>query len=137
MKTWFSSHNGAITLSAVALVAFIARSLLDFQFVMPEFFSAMGQVAVSIVIYMAFFGGWLWGLLAAVQGSRRGMIAALIFPMLFGVGLGIGTLVSFCPSPCATAGGLMEITNWTNLITGLLAVIAIASRLRLIAPKRR
>jgi hypothetical protein len=124
MKTWFSSQNGAITLSAVALVVFIARSLLDFQFVMPEFFSATGQVAMWIVIYMAFFGGWLWGLLAAVRGSRRGLIAALVFTLLLPVGGGIGTLVAFCPSPCPTAWPLGEIVNWLNLLSGLLAATA-------------
>jgi len=135
MKNWFTSLNGAITLSAIAFVLMLGRTFLDFQFVMPKFFAAGSQVAVGLLIYMSFFAGWLWSLLAAVRGSRRGLIAALVFPLLLGVGLGIGTLVAFCPSPCATAGGLMEVANWTNLITGLLAVIAIGLWLRQNAPK--
>jgi len=79
---------------------------------------------------MVFFGGWLWGLLAAVRGSRRGLVATLAFALILPVLTGIGTLVAFCPSPCATASGLMEIANWLNLISGLLATVAIGLHLR-------
>lgn len=130
MKNWFSSLNGAITLSAIAFVLFLGRTFLDFQFVLPEFMSTTSQVITGVLLSMVIFGAWLWGLLAGARGNRGAMVMAFIFPLLFGVGAGIGTLISFCPSPCATAGGLMEVANWTNLITGLLAVAAAGMWLR-------
>jgi hypothetical protein len=40
--------------------------------------------------------------------------------------MGVGTLVSYCPSPCSTAWPLGEIANWTSLVVGLLAGISLA-----------
>lgn len=130
MKNWFTSLNGAITLSAIAYILSIARTFLDFQFVFPEMAPGVGTAALAIGFYTVVFGGWLWALLSGVQGSRAGLIAALLFALLLPFGGGIATLAAFCPSPCATAGGLMEIANWVNLITGLLAAVAIGLRLR-------
>ena len=129
MKTWFTSLNGAITLSAIALLVFMGRTFVDFQFVFNSFAATPGMAALTTVVYMALFGGWLWGLLAAVHGSRRGLIAALVFGLLLPVLTGIGTLLAFCPSPCRTAGGLMEIANWLNLVTGAIAAVAIGLHL--------
>ncbi|MBI3738690.1 MAG: hypothetical protein HY258_06560 [Chloroflexi bacterium] len=60
MKTWFTSLNGAITLSAVALLSMLARTFLDFQFVFNEFAPGPGQAGLAIVVMTAIFGGWLW-----------------------------------------------------------------------------
>lgn len=129
MNNWFNSRAGVVTLSAVAFILLVARTFLDFQFVFPEFAPTTGAAAPAIGFYTVIFGGWLWALLAGMQGSRAGLIAALVFPLLFGLGGGIATLVSFCPSPCPTAGGLMEIANWSNLVTGGLADVAVGSHL--------
>jgi hypothetical protein len=130
MKNWVTSLNGAITLSAIAFILSIARTFLDFQFVFSETAPDVGTVALAIGFYTVVFGGWLWALLASVKGSRAGLIAALLFALLLPFGGGIATFTAFCPSPCATVGGLMEIANWANLITGLLAAAAAALHLR-------
>lgn len=129
MKTWFTSLNGAITLSAVALLSMLARTFLDFQFVFNEFAPSPGQAGLAILMMTAIFGGWLWALLAAVQNSRAGLIGALGFSLL-GFGGGLATMFALCPSPCPTAGGLMEIANWTHLIAGLLAAASVGLYLR-------
>ena len=130
MKAWFTSLNVAITLSVIAFILSISRTFLDFQFVFPETSPSLGMVAIAIGFYTIVFGGWLWALLVGVQGRRAGLIAALLFALLLPFGGGIATLVAFCPTPCATAGGLMEIANWANLITGLLAAVVVGLRLR-------
>lgn len=130
MKTWFTSLNGAITLSVIALLTFIGRTFLDYRYVYDQFFPRPGQAAVSILINMALFGGWIWALLAASRGSQGGLIATLIFNLLLLFGVAVGTLVAYCPSPCPTAWPLMEIANWANLITGLIAAVAVGLRLR-------
>lgn len=123
MKSWVTSWNGAVALSAIAFLSFLARTLLDAQYVFHEFASTPNVSAMAILIYTALFGAWLWGLLAAVRGSRPGMIVALAMTALLCVGTAIGTLISFCPSPCKTAAGWMETANWSNFILGLAAVI--------------
>lgn len=130
MKNWFASLNGAIVLSFIALLTFLGRTFIDFQFVYNEFAPNPNSAALAMLLNMSLFGGWLWSLYAGVRGIRRGWIAGLIFALLLPFMGGIATLVFFCPSPCATAGGLMEIANWINMITGLLAVIAVGLHLR-------
>jgi hypothetical protein len=130
MMKWFTSLDGTITLTAIALLSLIGRTFVDFQFVYPEFASGALMAGLSVLSMVALFGGFLWGLLAATRGSRGGLIACLIFTVLLSLGGGIGTLVSLCPSPCQTAWPVMEIANWSNLLTGALAVSAQIIQLR-------
>lgn len=130
MKTWFTSLNGAITLSVIALLTFVGGTFLDYQFVFNEFFPGPGQAAMATLVNMALFGGWIWALLAASRGARGGLIASLIFTLLFFFGIAVSTLVVYCPSPCRTAWPVMEIANWAKLITGLIAAVAVGLQLR-------
>ena len=134
MKTWFTSLNGAIALSTIALLSLLARTFVDFQFVFTEFASSPGQAALAVLIMTALFGSWFWGLLVAVRGSRRGLMVVLILTLLLPFGEGIATLISFCPSPCPTAWPLMEIANWSNVILGLVAALAVGLHLRQARP---
>jgi hypothetical protein len=123
------SLNVAVALSAVAFLTGIARLILEVRFV-PEIVNSMpenqpGQVALLMLIPVAFFGGWLWALLAAVRNKRRGLIAALIFALLLAFGWGLPTVVAFCPTPCATVAPLTDIITWSNVVVGLIAAIAI------------
>ncbi|HLF08602.1 MAG TPA: hypothetical protein VI789_04565 [Dehalococcoidia bacterium] len=130
MKAWFTSLNGAVALSLIALISFLGRTFLDWRYVYQEFLAGVGPVALTTVVYLAFFGGWFWALLAAARRSRTGLVAALLFSLVLPVGLGVGTLASFCSSPCQTAWPLMEIANWSNLLFGLLAAVSAAVHLR-------
>jgi hypothetical protein len=130
MKTWFTSLNGAIALSVIALLTFMGGTFLDYQFVFDEYFPGPGQAGMTTLINMALFGGWIWALLAASRGARGGLIATLIFTLLFFLGIAVGTLVAYCPSPCSTAWPVIEIANWAKLITGLMAAVAVGLQLR-------
>ena len=130
MKTWFTSRNGAIVLLLIALIVFLGRTFIDFQFVYADFASDLGMAALMTLINMALFGGWMWALLAAARGSRRGLIAALVLDLLLVFGLSVGTALLYCPSPCDTAWPLAEIFNWASLIFGLLAAVAVGFQLR-------
>jgi hypothetical protein len=124
MKNWFLSLSGAITLTIISLLIFLGRAFVDFYYVFGEFGLDVSMVAGAIVIYLALFGGWIWGLLSAVQGSRRGMIAMFSFNLFFLLIIAIGTLVSYCPSPCRTGWPLGEILIWLSLVFGVLASAA-------------
>ena len=134
MKTSSLSLNVAILLSSIAYLTGIARLILDVRFV-PEVFNAMpetqpGQVTQVMALFVAFFGGWLWALLSATRDNRRGLIALLVFDLLMAVAWGVSTLVAFCPTPCAVAWPLTDVVTWSNVIVGLLAVLAVVISLR-------
>lgn len=139
MKNWLLSLNGAITLSVIALLAVLARlTFLDALFV-SEFRSGFSAdeprpIALSMLEYMVFFGGWIWALLAAKGGSRAGMIVAFIFSLLVALGGGLLTLLVFCrPGGCA-AWPVGNIIVWVALIAGLAASIALG-RQSFVAPR--
>src|SRR3990170_6814124 len=129
---WFRSRDGAILLSAVAFLAFIERAFLDWRFVFAEFVpdTDIATTALAMGFYVAVSGTWLWALAAAARGGRGGIVALLVLSLLLLVGLGIGTLVSFCPSVCQTAWPLGELSNWAGLVIGLLAAAATGLQLR-------
>jgi len=83
MKNWFTSLNGAIALSMISLLVFLGRTLIDFYYVYREFNLDVGTVALAMLANMALFGGWIWALLSAVQGSRRGLISVLVLDLFF------------------------------------------------------
>jgi hypothetical protein len=112
-------------MAVISLLVFLARTFIDFYFVYGEFGFGVSMVGGMILIHLALFGGWIWGLLSAVQGSRRGLITVFGFNLFFLLVIAVGTLVSFCPSPCRTGWPLGEIAIWASLIAGLLAAISL------------
>jgi hypothetical protein len=82
------------------------------------------------LIYVALAAVWLWGLLAGARGSRPGWIASLISALVLNVLLALATYFFFCPpwTGCE-AWPNAWLWNWTNLLAGLLAVIATAIQL--------
>ncbi len=129
MKSWFTSLNGVITLSVIALLTELWRAFVDFQNEYSNFLNGTGAVLLGTLVYTALFGGWAWALLRALRGSRKALIAALIINLLFLLVLPIGSLVAYCPSPCSELWPLMELANWINLLFGLLAAAAVALQL--------
>ena len=125
MKNWILSLRGAITLAVISLLVFLGRAFIDFYYVYGEFGLSVGVVSGTTLIHMVLFGGWIWSLLSAVQGSRRGLIAVFGFNLFFFLFIAVGTLVSYCPSPCQTGWPPGEIAIWTSLITGFLASISL------------
>lgn len=57
-----------------------------------------------MLFYLVVLGAWLWALLVAARGSRSAQVAVLAFTVVLPIGLGVGTLVSFCPSPARPPG---------------------------------
>jgi hypothetical protein len=131
MRNWLVSLNGAVTLSAIAFLTFIGRAFMDWRFEYPIQDPEGGFATLGVLVYMALAGAWLWGLLAAVRSSRRGLIVCLISTLVLSVGLALATLFIFCP-PWTDCEGWPDARfwNWSNLITGLLAVVAIMLQLR-------
>src|SRR5262245_17552126 len=132
MKTRFLSLNGAVTLSALALVVLIWATLLDWHYIYPEFKLAVNTVGLAALGFAAFFGGWIWALLSAVRGSRRGLVSLLLYAVLL-VLYAIGDLIVYCPTSC-TRVWWYYLFNWTNLVLGSLVTLTIAMQLRSSSP---
>ncbi len=134
MKTWFMSLNGAITFSIIAFLTMIARiTFLDAMFV-PEFRNMLPEdrpasIALMMLVYMVFAGGWVWSLLAASRGSRGGLVVILLYSLFTALGGGLITLTAFCPIGCA-APPVGDALVWANLILGLVASFALGLQLK-------
>jgi hypothetical protein len=130
MKNWFTSLNGAITLSVVALLTELWRAFIDFQHQYSNFLTGIGAVLVGTLLYTILFGAWAWALLRGMRGHRGALFAALSINLLFLFAIVIGSFVAYCPSPCLELWPVMELANWINLLFGLLATVALAFQLR-------
>ncbi len=133
MRTWFMSLNGAITFSIIAFLTMMARiTFLDAMFV-PEFRNMLPEdrpasIALMMLVYMVFAGGWVWSLLTASRGSRGGLTVVMLFSLFTAFGGGLITLTAFCPIGCA-APPVGDAVGWANLIFGLAASFALGFQL--------
>ncbi len=133
MKTWFTSLNGAVMLSVLTLLTLLGFTFLFAMFVLPDEMGVGQDQPATVALYMlwtmALFGGWVWALLAAVRGSRGGVIVALIFSLLAALLSGFSLLV-FCAGKGCAAWPVGNIIVWAQLIVGLAASAALGLQLR-------
>ncbi len=130
MIAWFTSLNGVVTLSVVALLTLVGRTFLDARYVLTEDYpdAGKGMVGLSILGFLALVGGWIWALLATAGGSQAAMIVLMVLNVLTGLGAGAASLLAFHPvMPSAKPMG--EIALWSNLIVGVIASISVGLRL--------
>lgn len=130
MKTWFTSLNGALMLSAIALLTEAWRGFLDAMFVLPNDFGDAGLMNLAAVIFTVLFGGWTWALIAAWQGSRWGLLAAFILNGLVLLVIPISWLFFYCPAACRATAGVFNLANSLNLIFGILAAVSLGFQIR-------
>jgi hypothetical protein len=119
----------ALTLSWAALLGFFGRSIIDFRYVYPDEIPDLASNAVALAVYVAILGGWIAALIALAGGRRSGGIAGLGFAFL-PILLAASTAAVFCPTPCATAAPLADITNWVCLALGVLSAVSLVAYLR-------
>lgn len=119
----------AVGFSYAGLLAMLARTFLDYQYVYEEL--GMGAITsgLATLVNLAIFGSWIYALYAAAaRFSRAAMIANLGYNLLLLI-FGFSTIISLCPSPCPTGWPVGEIIIWANIIVGvpaaLLAVLAV------------
>jgi uncharacterized YccA/Bax inhibitor family protein len=126
MKTWFRSANGVLWLSFFALLSLLVRSYVDTAFILAEDYSRLGFnfTILWILGYMGIIGGWIWALVATAKGSRRSLIALLVYAIIIALGFGAASLLVFVSYP-------IEILIFgISLITGSIASISALLRLR-------
>jgi hypothetical protein len=115
----------------LALAISLGRTLLDWGFVFPEFgFTDPASVLGAMVFYVVIFSSWILALLSISRGGRAGLWVALGLTLLLNVGLGLGTTVAFCPTPCRTLWPVGELWNWATTLSGIAATLVIIRSLR-------
>ena len=130
MKNWFLSINGAVTLTAIAFLTFLGRLFMDWRYE----FHLMGagkslEEFLYVLMFLIFLGIYIWGMLAAINGSRRGLIACFIMVLLLNIGFALATYFSWCPPASCTSSPNLWLWNWIHLFAGLLAAIALIFQL--------
>lgn len=131
MKNRLTSLNGTIALSVIALLTFLGRAFLDWRYQYPESDPAGNFDTSTALIYMLLIGIWLWGLLTASRGSRGGLITSLVAVLLLDVVFALVTYFIFCPPWTGCVGWPNAWPwNWSNLISGVVAAVALAFQLR-------
>jgi hypothetical protein len=140
MLNWVTSLNGAITFSIFVFLTMMTRiAFLDAMFV-PEFRNMLPEdrpagIALMMLVYMIFAGGWVWSLLEAARGSLRGLIVCLIYSLFVAL-YGLLSLLVFCSDGCAAAP-VGDLIVWLNLISGLMASFTLGIQLNQIADQRK
>ena len=79
MKTWFTSLNGTVTLSALALLSFIGYALMEMRYFLAKWIPGDNAAAVEMLIVLLIVGGWIWALYMAAIGKRSGATALVTF----------------------------------------------------------
>ena len=135
MKTWFTSLNSALALTALAWISELWRAWLDMLFEYPggvvHAEKDGGSTLAVTLIYTAIFACWAYALHLTARGSRSALIAACVLNALVWLVIPVGWIIAYCTGPCAAnAGVLFNLGNWLNLILGLLAGAALMSQLR-------
>lgn len=83
MKTWFTSLNGAVTLSALSLLAFIGYALMEMRYYLEKWIPGDTAAAVEMLVVLLIVGGWIRALFVAANGRRGGLTALLAFNAVF------------------------------------------------------
>jgi hypothetical protein len=125
MKNWFTSLNGALTLSVITLLTEVWRGFLDAMFVIPIEFGNKETMQLAALIFTALFSAWTWSLIIASRGSRGGLIAAFLINGLVWLGIPLSWLFFYCPAACQAEAGIFNLANTLNLVFGLLAGITL------------
>lgn len=117
-----AKNKTAILVSGFALLSFLSRTFLDYHVVYREIGLEGGALAGATLFNLAFFGGWIWALVAASHRSRRAMFVLLGYGLIL-VLFGAVSMVSLCPAQCRAAWPLGSISIWSNLIFGIPAAV--------------
>jgi hypothetical protein len=140
MNNWFTSRQGALTLSLIALLTLLARSYYDMRFILTEEFSplapgtkppALGMDTWWIIGFTIIVGSNMAVLLAATGGGRGSWIALMVYNLITGLGSGAASLVVY------TSNTLELVIFTVCLIAGVLAALSVGFHMRSVQVESR
>ncbi len=122
MKTWFTSLNGAVTFSALALLSFIGYVFLMSRYFLEKWIPGDGAAAVETIGVLLIVGGWLRALFVAASGRRGGLVALFAFSA-------VTTLIALydLPHPGPWPSMMMVVATF---VFSVIAIAALAFQIR-------
>ncbi|MBI3165896.1 MAG: hypothetical protein HYZ24_14530 [Chloroflexi bacterium] len=123
MKTWFTSLNGAVTLSTLSLLAFIGYALMEMRYYLAKWIPGDTAAAVELFVVLLIVGGWIRALFVTANGRRGGLIALLALSVVFALIAPYD--FQFIPMPWPE-----QTMVFATFVFSLIAIAALALRLR-------
>ncbi len=126
MRTWFVSLEGALTISALTMLAFVGYTLLEMRYFLEKWIPGDGAAAVETIAVVLVVGGWLAALFAARDGKRGG------WKVLLALG-GFAILVGIYDMQYALAPAMPwpeRLGVFVLLIAGVCATVAVGTLVR-------
>jgi hypothetical protein len=127
MIHWISTPKGAITISTVGMLTFVAYAFLVSRYILEELTPGIGAALLETIIVVAIAGSWVWALLSASGNNQSGWIILLVcslLPTLFTI-----YDLSFY-SPIPQGWPLLQIMVWITFICCALASISVIIQLK-------
>ena len=126
MKTWFTSLNGAITLSSLALLSFIGYALMEMRYFLENWIPGDVATLVETIVLLLIVGGWLRALLVAAGGRRSGLTALFAFSLLITL-IALYDMQFVLYTPMLWPEGLMVVLM---LVVGMIVAAVLLVQLR-------
>ncbi len=122
MKTGFTSINGAITISALALLSFIGYVFLMSRYFLAKWIPGDDAAMVETIGVLLIVGGWLRALFVAASGRRGGLVALFAFSA-------VTTLIALydLPHPGPWPSMMMVVATF---VFSVIAIAALAFQIR-------
>lgn len=129
MIAWFTSLTGTITLSVLAMLSFVAYALFVYRYLIEQLMPGIPGAVVQTAFVLLLLGAWIGSLFAAVGGNRSGLIVALICTCLPAL-LTLYDLILYSPIP--NGWPLLQISVWSTFALSVIALAALADRVRVL-----
>ena len=113
-------------LSSFALLSFIAYALFVYRYLIEQLVPGIPSAILQTLFVLGLVGAWIWSLYSALNGSRRGLILAMICTGLPGL-FTLYDLIFYSPVPYGWP--LLQISVWSTFILCLAAIAALAYQL--------
>lgn len=105
------------------------RAFMDFGLVIPEFTNGNpAMMYLFAAVYTSIFTVWLIGLVYGSQGSRIGIVTALVSSIFFLLVIDVSTFLFYCPGGCPEP--IFNVTTGAGLIFGTIGVVGLLMNLR-------
>lgn len=87
MKSWFTSLDGVVTISALAMLSFIGYTLMEMRYYLAKWIPGDGAAMIETIAILVIVGGWLRALAAARdgKGGLSWLLGFAIFDVLIGL----------------------------------------------------
>lgn len=126
MLAWFTSLQGAIVLSAIAMLSFIGYAILESRYFLEQWTPGVTAATLETLFVLLLVGLWLWALFAAADEKDWGLIVALVIAVVTAL-IAAYDLIRYSPIPYAWP--LVQIAVWVMLVSSVLTVASILAYL--------